>query len=413
MNTFHLTNRISRSVAKAAWKKARGESVLPPALNAQTLDQDDVALARAWLYKREQWHDDATVTRFEQAFARWNGSKYAFAFMGGRVALSASLAALGLRAGDEVIIPGYTCVLVPNAFHYAGISTVYADIELDTYGLDMNQLEQRITPRTRAILLHHLYGLVARDYAATLDLARRYDLKVIEDCAQATGATYQGRRVGNDGDIGFYSSEVSKVFTTIMGGVVVTNDDTIAAGIREHYAQTPYPTADWIERQLQNVLLHYYESKHPQRWWLREVAVARYGAGRLHNMPLEEQQGTRPVDYNRRMPAPIAALGLNQLRKLDAYNQQRRTNAARWHQWCNTQGYRQPLVIPESEPVFLRYPVLVAPEQKHQTDWALHNHGVQPGLWFKTHIHPVAWPVHHCHNADQAVQQCINMPMLW
>jgi dTDP-4-amino-4,6-dideoxygalactose transaminase len=412
MNALKLPAQIGKSFAKAAIHTARGKPILAPSLNAQTLDQDDVDLVRHWLRKRAAWYDPAVVTRFEQAFAQWNGSKYAFAFMGGRVSLSASLHALGLQPGDDVIIPGYTCVLVPNAFHFANINTIYADIELDTYGLDATTLEQRITPKTRAILVHHLYGLVSRDMDAILEIAQRHNLTVIEDCAQATGALYHGQKVGNFGDIGFYSTEISKVFTTVVGGVVTTNSDTIAAKIREHYDQTPYPDHEWIRRQLHNVLLHYYESKHPQRWWMREVAVSQYGDERLNNMPPEEQQGIKPAHYNRRMPAPIAALALNQLRKLDAYNDLRRQRAQRWAQWCDANGYRKPLVIEDSMPVFLRYPVMVEPEKKQDTTWAMSELGVRPGLWFKTHIHPVDWPVANCPNADRAVAQCINMPVL-
>src|SRR3989304_4500748 len=131
--------------------------------------------------------------------ARGNVSRHAFAFLGGRVALSACIHALGLAPGDEVILPGYTCVVVPNAFHYAGVRTVYADIELETYGLDAARAEEKITPNTRAILLHHMYGLVCRDYEDILALARRRGIRVIEDCAQSTGAGFGCAKGGDRG----------------------------------------------------------------------------------------------------------------------------------------------------------------------------------------------------------------------
>ena len=179
---------------------------------SMTLDGDDVEVANEWLSNRSSWQDATVVSQYEAEFARWNGSKYAFAFMGGRVALSACIYALNLQPGDEIIMPGYTCVVVPNAFKWAGVKIVYCDIELDTYGADVSQIESKITPKTRAILLHHLYGIVCRDYEAIIDLAKRHDLKVIEDCAHTTGAEYQGRKVGNLGDVAIYSSEKSKIF---------------------------------------------------------------------------------------------------------------------------------------------------------------------------------------------------------
>src|SRR5262249_42952166 len=136
------------------------------------------------------------ATKFENAFAKWNGSSYAFAFAAGRKALSACIYALGLQEGDEVIIPGYTCIVVQNAFDYVGVTTRYCDIELDTFGPELSSVASVITPRTKAILVQHLYGLVCRDYEGILDLARQRGLRIIEDCAHVTGATFRGRHVG-------------------------------------------------------------------------------------------------------------------------------------------------------------------------------------------------------------------------
>src|SRR6185369_9477098 len=172
----------------------RGLPVVTSSLGSMTLEEDDVELARTLLRNRCGWLMEEPVRLYEAEFARWNGSSHAFAFMGGRVALSACIHALGLRVGDEVILPGYTCVVVPNAFDYARIKTVYADIELETYGLDADRLAEKFTSNTRAILLHHLYGLVCRDFEKVLDLSRSHGLKVMEDCAHATGAEFRGKK---------------------------------------------------------------------------------------------------------------------------------------------------------------------------------------------------------------------------
>lgn len=383
-----------------------------PSLGGMTLDWDDVTLAREWLVNRTDWYEKDAVSRYETEFAKWNGSRYAFAFMGGRVALSACLHALNFRPDDEVILPGYTCVVVPNAFHYAGIKTVYCDIELDTYGLDASRIEAHITPKTRAIALHHLYGLVCRDYELILDVARRHGLKVIEDCAHSTGAEFHGAKVGNRGDVAFYSSEGSKVFNTIQGGIAVTNDDQLADRLRGYYDQAAHPTPELIDKQLHNVILGYYQQKHPQRWWRGDLIELLFGDKSLVSTTPEEERGIRPRDYGSRMPAPIAALGLNQLSKIDRYNAQRRETALRWERWCEANGYRKPLVTLDSSPVYLRYPVLVEPRKKQDRSWARSELGVSAGVWFVTNIHPVSWPVDGCPNANVAVAQCINFPCL-
>ncbi len=206
---------------------AIGSRVKGPPLGSMTLDKDDMALAKRLLRNKDQWENQGIVSAYEDEFAKWNGSSYAFAYMSGREALSACIKALDLMPGDEVIMPAYTCVVVPNAFKYDGIKVVYCDIELESYGLDVAQVEAKISSKTKAILIQHLYGLVCRDYEALLELAQRHGLRVIEDCAHATGAVYKGTKVGNYGDVAFYSSEKSKIFNPIQGGMIVTNDNMI------------------------------------------------------------------------------------------------------------------------------------------------------------------------------------------
>lgn len=381
-------------------------------LASMTLDDDDAALAREWLKRREAWKDEGEVETYHREFASWNGSRSAFSFMAGRVALSSLIEALGLDAGDEVLIPGYTCVVVPNAFALAGVAVVYADIELETYGLDAKRLEERITPSTRAILLHHLYGLVCRDYEEIIRIARRHGLSVIEDCTQATGAEYQGQKVGHRGDVAFYSSEQSKLFDTIQGGVATTNDPALAERLRDIHARASYASEELIERQLVSVITRFGQVRGRQRPWRTDWERLRYRHDPIISTTPEEYSGARPETWGQKLPAPIAALGRNQLRKLDGYNVIRRHNARRWEKWCEGHGYQRPLVISGSRAVFLRYPVLVEEAKKLDTSWSLRELGVGLGVWFTSNLHPSDRLVSGCPNADTAVRQCINFPTL-
>lgn len=398
--------------AKNLLNISRGLPLTIPSLGSMTLDDDDLTLANIWLNKKSDWYNPHLVNQYQTQFAQWNGSKYAFAFMGGRVALSALINALDLKADDEVIIPGYTCVVVPNAFRYAGVNVIYNDIELETYGLDATYLESKITSKTKAILLHHLYGLVCRDYEKIIEIAQQYNLYVIEDCAHSTGAKYKGLKVGNLGDCAFYSSEQSKIFNTIMGGVAVTNNSKIADKLEKFYHNAPYPNDTHIEKLLSNVILKYYQFKHPQRWWLGDLYALRFWDKQIISTTKEEENGIRPDNYGCKMPAPIAVLGLNQLQKINHYNQQRCKMAQYWHEWCCKNGYTPPLVIPESEPVYLRYPVLVEPKKKKKLTWGIKDLGVKPGVWFVSCIHPVPTNLPDCQKANIAVERCINFPTL-
>jgi dTDP-4-amino-4,6-dideoxygalactose transaminase len=377
-----------------------------------TLDKDDVALAFEWLRRPAEWRSGGSIAEYEMQFARWNGSRYAFSFMGGRVALSAAIAALELQPGDEVILPGYTCVVVPNAFHFAGIKTVYADIELETYGLDVGQVQRKITPRTRAILIQHLYGLVCRDYQSLLSLASTNHLKVIEDCAQATGAMYNGIKIGNLGDVAFYSSEQSKIFNTVQGGIATTNDESLARRLKAFYDAAPFPDGIRVDKLLHNLILNYHQSKDPSKWWRYEWAEFAYGSKRLIGITSEEQQNIRPAEYGCKMPAPLAAIGVNQLRKVDSYNQRRIKAAAEWNAWCDENHYWPPLVVTGSIPVYLRYPVLVDPQKKQDGRWANRTLGVELGRWFVSQTHPVNAHIAECPNAERAVRECVNLPTL-
>ena len=412
MRLLGVAARAAYSHWRNAQKLVRGHPLAEPSFASMTLDDDDVASARASLGDPASWGDDGVVGRYEGTFARWNGSRHAFAFLSGRAALGACLHALDLRAGDEVLVPGFTCVVVANAVRFAGLVPVFADIELETYGLDAERLERHVGPRTRAVLLHHLFGLVSRDYEAILEIARRRSLRTIEDCAHAAGASLHGRKVGTRADLAFFSSEQSKILNTIQGGVAVTDDDTLAARLRAVHAAAPLPDAPAIARQLRTVVLAHAQCKHPGRWWRGDLAELRWGASRIETTTPEEIAGRRPAHHGQRMPAPIAALGLVQLAKVDRYNERRRVAAARWDAWCDASGYARPRVVAGSMPVFLRYPVLVEPERKRDLAWARRSLGFTPGVWFVSHLHPAPVTVPACPNADTAVARCINLPTL-
>ena len=403
-----LVDRQARNLAKLAL----GRRLTYTSLVSATLEADDVELARGWLADSSRWDDDSIVADYERAFREWNGSRHAYAFMGGRVALSAAIAALRLGPGDEVIVPAYTCVVVANALKYAGVTPVYADIELATYGLDAADAAARITPRTRAILLHHLYGLVCRDYEDLLDLARRNGLRVIEDCAHAAGASHRGTKVGNCGDVAFYSSEHSKAFNTILGGVATTSDSALAEGLARYRDAAPRPPHAFTRRLLANVVLDYYRYKHPQRWLLGDWQELRLGARPIVSTPPGEERGERPAYYGQRMPAPVAALGLNQLRKLDAFNERRRAHAAGWDDWCRRNGYDAPCVAPHSTPIFLRYPVIVDAALKRDPRPLREALGIEVGGWYLSHLHPAKDDLRGFPRAERAIERCINLPTL-
>ncbi len=163
----------------------------------------------------------------EQEFAQFVGAKHCILTHCGTSALVVALAAAGVRAGDEVIVPAYSFVATPLAVTQVGAVPVFADVDVPTGCLDPGATEKAITPRTRAIMPVHMHGCAA-DMGPLLDLARRRTLAIVEDAAQAHGAEWEGRRVGAIGSAGAFSLQSSKNLSAGEGGLMVTNDDALA-----------------------------------------------------------------------------------------------------------------------------------------------------------------------------------------
>jgi perosamine synthetase len=167
------------------------------------------------------------IPRFEEEFAAYSGCKYGVATTSGTTALHLAMAALSIGKDDEVLVSTLTNMATFFAVIYQGARPVPIDIEEDTFNIDTTLLESKITPRTRAILVVHLFGHPV-DMDPVTSLAKKYNLYVIEDCAQAHGATYKGRKVGGIGDIGCFSFYANKIITTGEGGMITTNNAKIA-----------------------------------------------------------------------------------------------------------------------------------------------------------------------------------------
>ncbi len=185
---------------------------------------------------------------FEQGFAAWNGSKYAITTNSGTAALHMGVAACDCQAGDEVLVPAYswsssaTCVLHHNCI------PVFVDIDFDTMNMDVDKIEEAITPRTRAIMAVHLHGL-AMDMGRVMEMAQEHELKVIEDACQAHGAKYKGRKVGTLGHCAAFSFNQNKSLCSGEGGMFVTDDEEMLAKAKQLWSfgetRTPVGSRDY------------------------------------------------------------------------------------------------------------------------------------------------------------------------
>jgi perosamine synthetase len=261
------------------------------------------------------WHKDfyggPTVQKFENDWAKLFGSKYAISVNSNTSGLFAAIGACGIKAGDEVIVSPYTMSASALAPIIYGAVPVFADVDDLNYGLSPESIEKCITPRTKAIIVVHLFGNPAK-MDEIMSIARNYNLKVIEDCAQAPMALYKGKPVGTIGDIGIFSLNYHKHIHTGEGGILTTNDDQIA-----------------------------------ERIYLI----------RNHGENIVEPKGVLDVfnthGFNFRMTEIEAAIGIEQLKKLPALIKERLENAEYFsNELTKIEGITTPFIELENKHVF-------------------------------------------------------------
>ena len=222
------------------------------------------------------------VNEFERQFAEFCGVKHAISCANGTVALHLPLLSYGIGPGDEILIPTFTYIATANAIKYCGATPVLVDSEPETWNIDPNKIEEKITPNTKGIIVVHLYGHPV-NMDPIMKIAKKHDLFIIEDAAEAHGAEYNDKRVGSIGDVGTFSFFGNKIISTGEGGKITTNDDDLAANMRLLRGQGMDPE---------------------KRYWFNVIG------------------------YNYRMTNLQAAVGLGQIENIDWHLQQRRRVAA-------------------------------------------------------------------------------------
>jgi len=306
-----------------------------------------------------------TLAEYEQAFARQIGVRYAYSFASGRIGLYEILRALEVGPGNEVLLQAPTHIVVSNAIRFVGAQPVYVDCCLDTYNMDLEQVEQKITPRTKVLLLQHTFGVPA-DMERAIALAQQHGLIIIEDCVHALGATYDGRQVGSFGRAAFFSTEETKTITSTMGGMAVTDDPELAARLKVFQAGCAWPTTRLTARYiLKFIAYHLFTHPHLYRC-ARSINIRLKQNPNTHLAPeatsFAEQWGIRPPNYEQRLSEAQAALALRQLGRLEKNIAHRRAVANAYTVGLSP-FFDNPRVPSKAKPVFVRFPIRVADRQ--------------------------------------------------
>lgn len=378
-----------------------------------TTTRRDVSTALRHLGVPRSLADGPAIEAFEKSFAAYVGVRHAVSFAAGRVGLYGILRSLGIGTGDEVLVPLPTHIVVANAVRYTGARPAYADCDLSTYNIDLEQAERRLTTRTRAMLVQHTFGIpVAMEDA--MAFADRHGLALIEDCVHALGAVVHGRRVGTFGRAAFFSTEETKTISTTMGGVVTTNDDELAGSLRAFQRSCEPQSASQAARYLIKLAV-YHALTEPRAHVLARAAYEIGGSRHPLPRPTEasELHGERPRHFARRLSNGQAAVGLTQLAALAANLDHRQRIAKVYQELLASNGFRLPVSPTTAIPAYVRYPVWVADRSAVQK--AMRARLVL-GTWFTSVLEESVDPRYgdylpgSCPCAEEVARHLVNLP---
>ena len=350
----------------------------------QTIEEDDIKAVSDVL--RSDWLTTGpNIAAFERAFADYVGAPDAVAVSSGTAALHAAIYALGVSSGDEVIVPAMTFAASANCVVYQGGTPVFADVEADTLLLDPQQVEAKITPRTRAIVAVDYAGQPC-EYAALRELTKRRGIALLSDACHAIGGTYNEQKVGTLADLNAFSLHPVKHFTTGEGGLVTTADAELA-------------------RRLRVFRNHGITSDHRQREsagsWFYEMV---------------------DLGFNYRLTDFQCALGMSQLRKLDGWVERRQQIAARYDRaFAETTAVRPLSVRAEVSHAYHLYVIRLNTERlrvdRARIFAALRAEGIGVNVhYIPVHLHPF---YRHrfdtapglCPVAEAAYEQILSLPL--
>lgn len=386
-------------------------------------------------------NQESQIKSLEREFKKYFDVPFAWSFNSGRSALYILLKALAIGHGDGVLVQAFTCNAVPNPVLWAGADPVYVDIERGAYNIDPADLERKITPRTKALVIQHTFGIPA-DLERILPIARAHGLFVIEDCAHALGGTYGSRKqeagsreiennnmkstsylmpdarygkIGTFGDAAFFSFGRDKVISSVYGGMLITKDAKLAEKIDAEYKKLLFPSLLWVFQQLLHPIIF-------------AVALPLYGTGlgkfiiwcaqKLHLLSkavtAKERAAGKPDYFPRRLPETLANLALSQFKRLEKFNAHRKTIANYYKERLLDTSYQLPDTSCH-DPVWLRFPI--QHPRASEVIAAARKKGIYLGDWYREVIAPAGtdfasmrYQTGSCPVAEETAKRIINLP---
>ncbi len=381
---------------------------------------DDAWLALRLLFVPWKHKRGPAAEELEKAIARRTSATYAISFESGRTSLLAILAAAGIKAGDEVLLQAYTCVAVPDPVLWAGATPIYVDCD-DSLTMSPADLEKKITPRAKALIIQHTFGMPA-NIDVLLEIARKHNLFVIEDCAHALGALYgsagspqANKPVGSFGDAAFFSFGRDKTISSVFGGMATTNDTELAQKIRTIQESYPLPAFWWVKQQLQHPVLMWLGKKTYTFGGKIIIGLSKALRATSRAVYPVEKIGGKPRFAGKQFANALALLALHQLEKLDRFNEHRKKIATIYERELSSLSINYQLSTANSQPIWLRYTIWT--EKAAMIKIAAAKRGILLGDWYDAPIAPrgvsyekIGYKLGSCPNAERISSQTLNLP---
>lgn len=315
-------------------------------------------------------------------------SEDVFLYWKGRVALYALLKAMGVKKGDEVILPAYSCVVVPNAIIYLGAKPVYVDVDLETYNADIQKIKDAVTEKTKVIICQNTFGL-SSNVEELIELAKQNKLYTIEDCTHGFGGTYKGKPNGSYCDAAFYSTQWNKPFSTGVGGFALVKNESLRASLKELNESLVKPSV----KQVLMLRMLYFVKKYFLSGYTYWTLVRFYRFLSKHNLILGSSSGEEitsiqmPENYFMGISSVQINVGIKNLTDIDKTLILRKKNASIYTDYLMSVSKN---FVPKSlfeNHSFLKYPLLV--KDREMVIKQAEKQKIELGDWFNSPIHPV------------------------
>lgn len=344
-----------------------------PHFNNEEIEEIKEVLDSGWVSQGPK------VNEFERKISKYLNVKYTIAVTNCTCALHLALLSLGIKKGDEVIVADYTYPATGHAVLYCGAKPVFIDVDQLTYNINPTLIEDKITTNTKAIICVHTFGQPA-EMDTIIKIAKKHNLKVIEDAACALGAKYKGKFAGTIGEIGCFSLHARKGITTGEGGLVVTNNKIIAEKIRTLSVFGMVPTT-WTREKTKELIIPTFEH----------------------------------LGYNYKMSDITAAIGVSQLNKLEKIIK-RKIELAKYYneKLRKIKEIDLPFVCNDVKHIYQSYVVLIKKANRNKIINLLKNKGIQSQIGtYSLHVQPIYKSKNKCPNSLKLFNQSLALPMYY